>query len=391
MTDDTWTGEERRSGRDRRLDDRPPESGNRRAVIGRRKEDLMRAVTDDDDARRAAGDLVADTASPPRRRTADTWRRRVYRVITVGDRKDLMSRVFDIALVTLITLNVGAVVLESVEEIERAYRPLFYVFELVSVGVFTLEYLARLWVIVEDPAYAHPIWGRLRYMVSPMALIDLLAVAPFYFHVMVGADLRFLRVLRLLRIFKLTRYSSAMNILLTVLRQEAQAFGAALFVLALLMIFSASLVWLFEHQAQPESFGNIPKAMWWAVVTLTTVGYGDLYPITPLGKLFGAAISVVGIGMVALPAGILASAFSEQLHLRRQKYEDQVDDALADGRLTTGEIERLKELRRQLGLSEEEAREIVVHAVRDSLRVEVCPHCGKPLEAPANGGKTRGS
>jgi len=190
-----------------------------------------------------------------------------------------------------------------------------------------------------------------------------------------------MRVLRLLRIFKLTRYSSAMSIMLTVLRQEAKAFGAALFVLLLLMIFSASMIFLFEHEAQPEVFSNIPNAMWWAVITLTTVGFGDAYPITPFGKFFGAAISVVGIGMVALPAGILASAFSEQLHLRREQYRERVSDALSDGVLTTAEAEQLRKIQEDLGISVEEARNILHHSVKGGLHFYThCPHCGENLQ-----------
>ena len=181
-------------------------------------------------------------------------------------------------------------------------------------------------------------------MASPMALIDLIAIAPFYLGFIVDIDLRFMRVLRVLRIFKLTRYNSSMTLLLGVLKRESSSFLAALFVLFLLMILSASMVYLFEHQAQPEAFANIPKAMWWAVVTLTTVGYGDIYPITIPGRVFGAIITVVGVGMVAMPAGIIASGFSEQLRLRREEYEDVVDEALEDGHLSEEEVSALVSL-----------------------------------------------
>jgi voltage-gated potassium channel len=172
-----------------------------------------------------------------------------------------------------------------------------------------------------------------------------------------------------------------MSIMLTVLKQEARAFGAALFVLLLLMVFSASMIFLFEHEAQPEVFSNIPNSMWWAVITLTTVGFGDAYPITAGGKFFGAAISIVGIGMVALPAGILASAFSEQLHLRREEYRGKVADALADGVITEGEAEQLRKIQEDLGISVSEARNILHHSVKGGLHFYThCPHCGENLQ-----------
>ena len=137
-------------------------------------------------------------------------------------------------------------------------------------------------------------------------------------------DLRFLRVIRLLRIFKLTRYSGAMNLVLSVFKEEASAFFAAFFVLLMLLILASSGIYLLEHEVQPDNFGTIPDAMWWAMATLTTVGYGDVVPITPIGKLFGGFITIIGMGMVALPAGILASGFADQVHRRRTEYTEQI-------------------------------------------------------------------
>jgi voltage-gated potassium channel len=145
-----------------------------------------------------------------------------------------------------------------------------------------------------------------------------------------SVDLRFLRALRLVRVFKLTRYSSSMTLLLKVLRDEAQSFGAAFFILIIVLIFASSGIYLFEHEVQPESFGNIPQAVWWSVSTLATVGYGDVIPFTVGGKIFGIVIMIIGIGIVALPAGILASAFSEQMRLRRVEYEELAQEILED-------------------------------------------------------------
>jgi voltage-gated potassium channel len=223
----------------------------------------------------------------------------------------------------------------------------------------------------------------LRYAATPLAIIDLLAILPFYLSFLVPIDLRVLRVLRLVRIFKLTRYFAAMNLLLAALRQESSAIAAALFVLLLLLVVASSLAYLAEHEVQPHAFGTIPHAMWWAIVTLTTVGYGDVVPITPWGKVVGGLIGVIGIGMVALPAGLLASGFSEQLHQRRREFEAAVDGILANGIIAAEEGRRLKELRDRLGLTDHQAAEIARLIARER-RGAHCPHCGQALgPAPA--------
>lgn len=295
-------------------------------------------------------------------------------------RDDFAARAVDLGLILLISANGVAVVLESVPSIGEHYGTAFALFELVSIVVFTVEYVARLWSSVEldNPKYKHALWGRLRYAASPLAIIDLLAILPFYLSFLLPVDLRILRVLRLVRMFKLTRYSAAMNLLLTALRQEISAIGAALFVLMLLMVIASSLAYLAEHEAQPQAFGTIPHAMWWAIVTLTTVGYGDVVPITPWGKVVGGLIGVIGIGMVALPAGLLASGFSEQLHQRRREFEAAVDEILAHGIITADEGRRLKELRDRLGLTDHQAAEIA-RLIAHERRAEHCLHCGQPL------------
>ncbi len=360
------TSKDRRSGHDRRKN----AVRKKNQSVGRREDDILDAVAP------LEPEFVPKSSGT-------NLRNRIYEIMEVGSKDDAPSKLFDICIISLITLNVFAVILESVASLHAQWSREFFIFEVISVAVFTIELLLRIWTSVEspNPSYAHPVWGRMRYLFTVTALIDVLAILPFYLSFLLVVDLRFMRVLRLLRVFKLTRYSSAISIMLTVLQQEAKAFGAALFVLLLLMIFSASMIFLFEHKAQPEVFSNIPNAMWWAVITLTTVGFGDAYPITPLGKFFGAVISIVGIGMVALPAGILASAFSEQLHLRRQQYRDKVDDALADGVLTHGEAKKLQKIQEDLGISVEEAREILHHSVKGKLHFFThCPHCGENLQ-----------
>ena len=230
------------------------------------------------------------------------------------------SRWFDRFLIVLIIANVAAVVLETVEQLHIDYGAYFYTFELISVAIFTVEYVFRLWTIVESPDgnYKSPVTGRIRYALSPLALIDLLAILPFYLAFILGVDLRFMRVFRLLRLLKLTRYSSAMHSLGSALYAQRKALLAALLLVLTMLVFASSFIYLVENEAQPEAFASIPHAMWWGLATLTTVGYGDIYPITAGGKLFGALIMILGVAMFALPAGILASGFAEEM--RKQDF-----------------------------------------------------------------------
>lgn len=233
-------------------------------------------------------------------------------------------------LMVLIILNVAAVILESVGWIQAAAGPWFYRFELLSVVVFSLEYVLRLWSAPELPRYLHlsPARARWRYITSGMAIIDLIAIVPFYLSIFVTLDLRFVRVLRLLRIFKFTRHSRALQILGTVLKRESGSLFAAFSVLFVLLILASSGIYLIESKVQPDKFGSIPEAMWWAMATLTTVGYGDVTPITGWGKFFGSMVTIIGMGMVALPAGILASGFAEQLAQRRDNFRMVVEALL---------------------------------------------------------------
>ncbi len=309
-------------------------------------------------------------------------RKRTYQILEIAQVDDRASRWFDIFIVLLISFNIIALVLESVDEMHARYEFWFYWFEILSVGVFSVEYLLRIWSCVEAPGkrFSQPVNGRLRFFLTPMALVDLCAILPFYLGMFFSLDLRFLRALRLLRIFKLTRYSTALSMLLKVLRDEARSFGAAFLILFVIMIIASSGVYLFEHKAQPEAFSNIPEAAWWAVATLTTVGYGDVTPVTVGGKLFGIVIMIIGIGMVALPAGILASAFTEELRQRRLEYEELAEAVLEDGRITPQEREVMETTRVRLGLSEEDAEQIFARVSREELHSPgFCPHCHKPL------------
>lgn len=227
---------------------------------------------------------------------------------------DRTSRRFDLFIRGLIALNVVAVVVETVPELEGA-AGWFHAFELFSVAVFSVEYALRVWSAVESPRYEGAVRGRLRFARTPLALVDLAAVLPAYLP-MLGVDLRILRGVRLMRLFrilKLTRYSRSLRSMGRVFRRTREQLLLTLSLIGLIVLVAASLMYYAEHAAQPEAFGSIPEALWWGVVTLTTLGYGDVYPVTTLGRLMGGVFALAGILLVALPTAILGSAYVEEL------------------------------------------------------------------------------
>lgn len=230
------------------------------------------------------------------------------------------GRGFGVWLIVLICLNVVAVILGTIEAVAQRIGPALAAFEVFSVVVFTIEYVLRLWSCTADPRFRHPFLGRVRYALTPMALVDLAAILPFYLPV--RADLRFARVLRLMRIFrvlKLARYVRAMELFADVARTKREELVLTTAVLALLLVMAASLIYFAENEAQPEVFSSIPASAWWAVTTLTTVGYGDTYPITPFGRVLGAVVAILGIGLFALPTAILGAGFVQAIEQRKTR------------------------------------------------------------------------
>ena len=244
-------------------------------------------------------------------------KKRVYEIVEEAAPGNRASEVFDIFIISLIALNTVALIVGTVEEIHQVAPQAFRVFEIISVAIFTVEYLLRVWSCTADPRYAHPASGRLRFIVSPVALIDLLAILPFYMVLLVnlrGLDLRFLRAVRLLaRVTRLSRYSSGLRTLARVIHAKRSELLTVIMVLSILLLMASSLIFFAEKEAQPDKFANIPQAMWWSIITLTTVGYGDVFPVTVAGRLLAGLIAIVGIGLFALPAGILGSGFVDEL------------------------------------------------------------------------------
>lgn len=232
------------------------------------------------------------------------------------------DKILNAFIITLIILNVAAVMLETVPSIHDKYYRFFHVFDMVSVLIFTIEYILRVWSCNHDPKYQHSVHGRLRYMISTDALIDLLAILPFYVHVVVGFDLRVLRILRLLRffrLFRLTAYMKSAKVVKNVFKSRANELQLSFVLISFIIIIGACLLYFAEHPAQPKVFSSIPATLWWAVVTVTSIGYGDMVPITTTGKILSGMISFSGLAIFALPAGIITAGFLEEIGKSKKK------------------------------------------------------------------------
>ena len=248
-------------------------------------------------------------------------KKRIYNILSVSKKRGDISWYFDIFLIVLILLNVLAIVLESVKTLREQYKQLFEAFEIFSVVVFTIEYVLRVWCANAETKYSKPFTGNLKFAFTPLAIIDLLAILPFYLPFL-GIDLRLvrmLRIFRLFRIFKIARYITALTLIRNVFYKKKEELIISLVFTLFMLIIASTLMYYIEHDVQPENFSSIPQTMWWGIETLTTVGYGDVYPFTPLGKVLGGIVAIIGVGLFALPTGILASGFSEELTKKKFK------------------------------------------------------------------------
>ncbi len=245
-------------------------------------------------------------------------RRRIYEILERSSVNDPVVHAVHFGLILLIAVNVTAVVFESVPSIQQSHGTLFLLIEVVSGFIFTLEYIARLWCAPEYPPFQHmrPWRARLRWAMHPQSIVDLLAILPFYLAYWNVESLRTFLLLRLFRFFKLARYSPGLASLAEAIYAERRALVACGVILIGAMLLAASAMNLAEREVQPDTFGTIPEAMYWAIVTLTTVGYGDAVPLTPVGRVIAAVTAVMGLIMLALPVGIIASAFSREIHRR---------------------------------------------------------------------------
>jgi voltage-gated potassium channel len=261
---------------------------------------------------------VRRPAGTPAQTGPGSLRHSIYEILEPGAVGQRIALIVNRLLMILIVINLAAVTLESVPSIESSYRFLFGAIEAVSLVVFTIEYLLRIWIAPEHAPYHHlPAWrARLRFMISAEGIVDHLAVLPFWLAIFFQADLRFLTVFRFIRFLKLARHSAAMRSLLNAIYSERRALLGGIVILVGTMMIAASIMHLAEKDAQPDKFGTIPDAMWWAIVTLGTVGYGDVVPVTQFGKLVAGVTILFGLMMVALPVGIISTAFANEIHRR---------------------------------------------------------------------------
>ncbi len=310
----------------------------------------------------------------------NSFRHRIFQLLE--HEQNGFARLINISIISLIILTLVILFVETVPEIHKEYKSWFHTFEQLSIVIFSIEYIARVWSSAELNPLT-PWKSRGRYILSPLALIDLLAIAPFYLGLFIQIDTRYLRAIRLLRLLKLTRYSSSLSTLIQVIKNEIAGIVSALSFLLVLIIFSSAAMYLVERNVQPEDFGSIPQAMWWATITITTVGYGDVVPVTLMGKAISIVITILGVGIAALPAGILASGFTTEMQNRRDEFQAKVITSLSDdGRLTHEELRDLEHLRIELGLSVKESKSLIRLSGSGHLTSTAfkhCPHCGESL------------
>lgn len=270
--------------------------------------------------------------------------KRVFEIIEKGKKNDKSSIIFDSFIMTLITLNVASVFIETFN-ISSNFAYTLKIFEIVSISIFTIQYLLRLWTapyLFPKCSYIKP---RIKYIFSFMALIDLFSILPFYLPFIFVIDLRVLRALRIFRLFRLlkfNRYTKSMQNVFIVMKMKYIELLSSVFIVIILMLISSALMYSIECNSQPEAFQNAFSGLWWAIATFTTVGYGDIYPVTVAGKILGGIVSLLGIGLVAVPTGIISSGFMELNHNELIELDKKDTDLTIE----------LKKLREQIDLIE---------------------------------------
>jgi len=292
-------------------------------------------------------------------------RQKVHALLFDTPTSGKLHQYIDNFIVVWVLISVAGVILESVDSVNTIFEVEFVVLDVIAVAVFSTEYILRLYSCVESPEYTGRFSGRIRYAKKPIAVIDLLAILPYFLEAFLHhlLDLRFLRIFRLMRLLKLTRYTQATGTLVKALSREWPVIAASMFIMVLMVVLTASLGYLFEHPAQPDKFENIPQSIYWAVVTLASVGYGDISPVTPVGRLMTIIMALVGIGIFAVPAAILSSAFNDQLHKDREKMHNELYRYLDDGVLDDEERAKIFEEAKRLHIAEEDV-ELMIERVR---------------------------
>ena len=307
-------------------------------------------------------------------------RAQIFSLFNATPHSHSLNKYIDYVVIFAVLVSVICIVLETVQDIESVWSKEFHTLDLITVVIFSLEYVLRVYSCCESKHYEHPFKGRIKYIFSASALVDLIAICPFYLDIFLAKsiDLRFLRIFRLTRLLKLTRYTGTLNTLMKAVQREKYVLLAAAFMMFLMIILTASLGFMFEHDAQPDKFESIPTSMYWAVVTLASVGYGDITPITPLGRLMTVVVSFVGIGIFAIPAGLMASSFTDQLRLDRNTFEDEVRKRITSNNFSEEDKADLALEAERLHLSQAVFEEIIQRVdLERKLNPEASPVLGK--------------
>ena len=280
---------------------------------------------------------------------------KIFNIIDDTDHESKPDRFFDFLIITLVLVNVALIFLESYKSIYEQFREIATFIEIITVLVFTIEYILRIWTCTCYKDYRDPVKGRLKYACTIYMIIDLIAILPFYvallfpFHPRV---VQFCRLCRIFRIFKLLRYYSTVEVIFSVLVKKKDYIFSIILILFTFLISSTFVMYTVESVAQPEKFEDFDNALWWAVVTMTTVGYGDVYPVTHIGKMFTIVMMLLGIGIIALPTGIIASGFLDEMRIRSEHEESKRIPSVAD------ELRKIHELKTDGVISEEEFLEL---------------------------------
>ena len=268
-----------------------------------------------------------------------SFRQHVHAIVWPSRFGGQIHNFFDLFIIVWVVLSVVSVLLETVEAVHYILAMEFAVLDSIAVAVFTTEYIMRIYSCVEDPKFRHAYAGRARYASTPGAVIDALAVMPFFLEALLHHlfDLRFLRIFRMLRLLKLTRFSDATKLVWDGIKREAGTIGASFFVMVLVIILCGSIGYLLEHAAQPEKFESIPGAIYWSVITLASVGFGDIAPVTPMGRFVTSLMALLGIALIAIPSGILAAAFTDQLRIERESIGGKIAAMMDDDNIDADE------------------------------------------------------
>ena len=290
-----------------------------------------------------------------------SFRQHVHAVVWPSRFGGQINNFFDLFIIFWVLVSVLSVLMETVESVHYILAVEFAVLDSIAVAVFTAEYLMRIYSCVEDPRFKAALSGRARYAFTPGAVIDALAVMPFFLEALLHHlfDLRFLRIFRMLRLLKLTRFSDATKLVWDGLKREAGTIGASFFVMLLVIILCGAVGYMFEHSAQPDKIDSIPTAIYWSVITLSSVGYGDISPITSMGRLIASLMALLGIALIAIPSGILAAAFTDQLRIEREKISTKIVEMMEDEHIDEDEKAQLDAEARRLHITKSELDQMI--------------------------------